>query len=163
MKLTDHDYMMLTDDHDIVTLPDGRELRLRVTTDDCDVMDLWSDDCYGKVEWEARGDYPPRPQGFDGNAEKLSIGRGNDKLWWQPPADGPKRTDVSAFRKLRADVTDLFEYGWQSIGLEILDGRDAYNNPIVTWAEWVGGIEPFADWDYRCEVIGGLAENIPAK
>lgn len=162
MKLTDHDYLMLQDDGDIIDMPDGRKLRLRIVTDDCDVMDLWTDDCYGRVEWEKRGEYPQRPDGFDGNAEKLSIGRGNDRLWWQPPAD-VKRSDTSAFRKLRANVTDLFEYGWQIISLEVLDGTDYYGRPIVTWADSVGGIEPFTDWHDRCEVIGDMAENIPEK
>ena len=134
----------LAEDGDTVELENGRALRLRVQSDECDVMDLWSDDCYGRIAFVSGRTnvygYPQdRPEGFDGNAEKLSYGRGDD-AWWQPPADIKRGTEQ--FQTCRRVVRDLLEFGFYSVGLELLDGTDAYGRPIVVNAAWLGGLEP---------------------
>src|SRR5690606_2451220 len=82
-----------------VDLDDGRALRLKVEPDDWPTLDLL-EDCYGTLtaaeayrgdrdyhryptSWVYSGHDRPRPDGFDGNAEKLHV-RG-DGYWWQPP------------------------------------------------------------------------------
>jgi len=152
----------LADDGDTAELDDGRTLRLRIESDPSDVRDLWSDDCYGAVAWvedRPRNDYgypPDRPEGFDGNAEKLGIGRGYDRFWWQPPADVARGTEQ--FRALRTLVSDLLEFGFSNVGLEVLEGENAYHEAIVVNAAWLGGVEP---WSYgEREVLDDILSQL---
>ena len=87
--------------------------------------------------------YYPRPDGFDGNAEKLSYGNG-DCVWWQPHSDGPKR-GTPEFEQERKHVRDLLEFGMCGFILELLEGKDAYRQPIVTKVASLWGIEPFPE------------------
>ena len=150
----------LTDDGDEVETSSGT-LRLRVEPDEIG-FDTWSDDCYGRVEYvddrprHYVGQYPARPDGFDGNAEKIHVRDG--AYWWQPPADIVRGTDV--FTRQRRLVRDLLDYGFSSVGLELLKGTDAYGRPIVTNAAWLGGVEPNADADYLAEVVRDLASEL---
>ena len=131
----------LTDDGDTVDLDDGRTLRLRVEFDqDTTINDF---DCYGKTErychdyW--REGRTLRPDDFTGNAEKIQVDRGL-WIWWEPPADGPKR-GTPEFRQFRGTVTDLVSYGFVLVGLELCEGTDAYNRPVVVDVTWLGGVE----------------------
>lgn len=167
------DLSSLTDDGDTIELGDGRTLRLRIENDDTPVMDQWSDDCYGRVEWidphaiarwqDRTGNYngAPRPAGFDGNAEKLHLSLppngSSDYYWWQPPADVPRTSEH--FRTMRAAVEELLTWGYYSVGVELLDGTDAYGRPIVANAAWLGGIEPNYG-SYLAEVISDLVAEL---
>lgn len=136
-------------DHDGATYElldgyDGRSLLLTIESDqDISVNDF---DCYGRVEWvddRQQNDYGypvGRPAGFDGNAEKLHVGRGCDACWWQPPA-GSDRGTVE-FRDLRQLVEDVLEYGFATYVVELREGTDHYGRPIVIDSESLGGVEP---------------------
>lgn len=131
----------------------GRTVRLSVVSDGVQFADLAEmGDCYGHTAWCQRDpDYGrdrPRPDGFDGNAEKLHLRDGS--VWWQPdPEGGTYRVkDPAAFAAFRQQIVDILEYGFMSYGLELLDGTDAYGRPVVTACAWIGGVEPFADAGY---------------
>lgn len=145
----------LRDDGDTIDLGDGRALRLKIRPDEG--YDPFNEtDIYGRIGWGDRNnDYgrERRPKGFTGNAEKISIGRG-DMAWWEPPTD-VKRSDPS-FAKLRSLVVDLAEYGCSYVALELLEGEDAYSRPIVVNVASLGGIDSLAD-GYLLQVIGELA------
>lgn len=165
MVLDDVDLSELSDDGDVIDLEGGRKLRLRVEADDMPSMPLQDHgDCWGKTSqyvYDYRnGRSEPRPEGFNGNAEKIQVGRG-EWAWWQPPDDVKRGTPE--FRKLRDSVRDLCEFGFRSVGLELLEGEDAYYRPIVRDAEWLGGIEPFPDDAYRREVMGDLWAELKTR
>ena len=131
----------LTADGDTVDLADGRTLRLRIETDmDTTINDS---DTYGKSErychdyW--RDGRTLRPDDFTGNAEKVQVDRG-DWIWWEPPADGPKR-GTPEFRKFRSLVADLLSRGFYVVTLELCAGIDAYNWRIVVDVASLGGVD----------------------
>lgn len=143
------------DDGESFKLDDGRTIRFKVELDDTNPFDDY--DCYGKIAWVGRGYRENRPDGFDGNAEKLQANR-SDQVWWQPPAD-VKRTDPG-FAKFRRQVTDLLEFGMCGYVLELCDGKDAYGRDIVVDVQSLWGIEPFAEDSYRVEIIGELLSEM---
>jgi hypothetical protein len=127
-------------------LADGRELAVSIGADEQEVLYgdrrrggvMETDDEYlGKFAWVERDRYNDhdreRPAGFDGNAEILSVGRGGDRLWWQPSKDAPSRyNDADGFRAVRRAVLQLLEYGYSYVRLELRDAeRDAYGRRIV--------------------------------
>lgn len=131
-----------------VNLPDGRLLRLIETPDhDTRINDF---ECYGRVEQcftdRSTGLTTERPKGFDGMAEKVWDCSGV-AYWWQPtprlwgiePADWLANTDLR--RQSRQEVIDLLSFGFKVITLELCDGTDFYNRPIVTAAVSLGGVE----------------------
>jgi hypothetical protein len=141
-------------------MPDGRSLRLRVELDD------WAqpgdDDFHGSFapvdhRTNAYG-YSRRPDGFDGNSEKLWVGR-SDEVWWQPPKNGPKR-GTPEFDVFRRNVRDLMEFGYQVMTVELVDGADCYGRGTVLAAESLCGIEPYADAGYRREIVAELAAEL---
>lgn len=136
-----------------IKLSRGRALRLRIETDqDSDLNDF---DCYGRTA--PTSDYPDtRPQGFDGNAEKIWLS--GDAIWWQPPTDGPAR-GTAEFRSLRAMVRDLAEYGFHGVVLELTHGHDAYRRPIVRNVASLWGIDSLEN-GYLREVVGELAAEL---
>ena len=149
---------LLSSDGDTITLDDGRILRLRIEPDEWqDISDFG--DCYGMAAWTEKdrctGRDKPRPQGYDGRAQKLRLHHGN-KLWWQPPAD---IEDVSALRRL---VLDILEYGMSVYRLELCEGFDAYGRPIVQDFATLGCVEPFADGDYAQEIVEDLTDQLLA-
>lgn len=144
----------LTDDGSTFELPDGRTLRLTITPDDIDPFA--EHDCYGRVA-PVRPDRhtvyaATRPDGFDGNAEKLWS---RDAYWWQPPTDAPRRDDP-AFGKLRALVRDVLNYGMCVVTVELLDGADAYGRPIVRDVASLGAVEPMLSSEYLAEILADL-------
>lgn len=153
------------DDGDTFELEDGRTLRFRVEPDqDSTIRD---DEFYGAFS-EYAFDYSDesgrqRPAGMNGNAEKLRCDRGSF-VWWQPPADVPRGSE--AFATFRANVSEILEFGYQTIGVEVLAGTDAYGRPIVVDAAWLGGVEPWSygrlDQQYvsdLCAELGASAER----
>jgi hypothetical protein len=80
-------------------------------------------------------------------------------VWWQPPADGPKR-GTPEFASERRHVLELLEYGMCGFVLELLEGDDAYNDPIVTRVASLWGIEPFPDRDFQQEIVRDLWREI---
>lgn len=136
----------LTDDGDTFELPDGATLVLRIQPDECSTIEDIGGDWYGAIEWEDTRrtnsyGHVMRPDGFDGNAEKLSTRDGS--IWWQPPTDVKRGTDT--FDAMRRNLIDLIEYGYSSVGVEYHKGTDAYGRPIVRGCSWLGGFEPFED------------------
>jgi hypothetical protein len=119
--------------------------------------DVWGDTAYPDHRPNDYGYRDARPEGFDGNAEILRVGR-NDPIWWQPPADVPRTSPH--FAELRRQVSDLLEYGFQVITVERCEGTDAYGRPIVVAAASLGGIEPYADGAYLRELIGDLVDEV---
>lgn len=142
-------------DGDTVELLDGRTLRIRIESDTIDPFD-WSD-CWGRVahipnRYDGRRD--PRPEGFDGAARKVRTGR--DAFWWQPWHGATAEEARDAVPR----IVDLLAFGLSIVFVEILDGCDAYGSPIVRDVASLGGIEPFADGDYRASIVADLASEL---
>lgn len=158
----------LRHDKDTAELPDGRILRLVIESDDMDPFAEYGADCYGRIEWaddpRLRGEYgySVRPDGMDGNAERLHTGR--DAYWWQPPADGPKR-GTDEFEMARQLVRDLLEYGMSVAIVEVCQGEDAYGRPIVVGSSALGGIEPASAIDPAIlrDVVEDAIANVPDR
>lgn len=156
----------LHDDRDTYDMPDGRTLRLCITPDEG--FDIFAClDTYGRIEWvddRTWNDYgyrKGRPDGFDGNAEKIRANR-SEEVWWQPPTDGPKR-GAEGWAELRSLVSDLLEFGCYVITVELLDGEDAYRRPIVRDAASIGGVEPLSyGSDYLSELVSDLLGELDA-
>jgi hypothetical protein len=151
----------LDEDGATFALADGRSLRLRIGPDDVNPFD--ETDIYGAIGWSVPNvvtGRDQRPDGFTGNAEKL-YDRGGP-VWWEPPADGPARTDRVEFAKFRRLVRDLLECGWSIVTLELLQGADAYGRPIVRAAASLAGLEPSCDSDYLADVLGDLLDEVTA-
>lgn len=157
------DLSKLTSDGDTVDLPDGRALRLRMEPDDINPFEEY--DTYGRMQWERNhrdNGWSIRPDGFTGNAEKVSTDSGAS-LWWEPPTDGPARGSEE-FRAFRAQVMELLEYGMVYVSLEMLDSEeDAYGRRIVRNVASVGGVEPMPTADYLHELVSQLFEEMEAE
>jgi hypothetical protein len=150
-------------DGDTTELSDGRIVRLKIESDDTNPFDNY--DCYGKVAFvddrrsNTFGEPATRPEGFTGNAEKIWLQQNGGCIWWEPPKDGPKRTDPE-FASVRSMVNDLASFGMNGMVLELCDGTDAYGRPVVKDVASLWGIEPFADDGYRRKVIGDLLSEL---
>jgi hypothetical protein len=143
------DLSSLTDNGDTLDLGDGRTLRLLIKPDeDASINDYDAD---GRVDASKE-----RPADFDGNAEKLHMG--DYTLWWQPPADSPKR-GTPEFEEMRRHVLELIEFGFYGVVLEVLQGTDAYDRPIVTHSASLWAIESL-ERDYLATVVGELATEL---
>jgi len=153
----------LAEDGDCHDLDDGRTLRLRIQPDE-DFDPFLETDHYGDiVHVEDRslrnretGRYE-RPARFDGNAEKLDASR-SDQVWWQPPADGPKR-GTPEFAAFRTFVEELLQRGCYVVTVEVLCGEDAYGHPIVVDVASLGGIDSFAD-GYLATIVTDLISDL---
>ena len=141
-----------------VDLPDGRALRVRIETDhDTEVGDY---ECYGRVAWvetdRDTGQAKSRPEGFDGRALKLHA-YGGDTFWWQPPYDmGMPDDDLP---RSRAQVIELVSFGFHGVIVELLDGHDAYGEPIVRDVASLWGVDDIAD-EYVRSVVADLVEEL---
>lgn len=160
--------MTLRDDNDTAALKDGRTARLRIEHDEAFTIEDMGPEAYGLVAWDSHRTndygYPERPDGFDGNAEKVSTSDGRDRFWWQPPADlcGGWERGGEHFPKLRSLVADLVTYGFHVVTVEVLDGIDAYNRPIVVAVASLGGIDSLDD-GYLDDVVGELLGELDAE
>lgn len=158
--MTTHDDAIraLTDDGKTYALPDGRTLRLTITPDDIDPFA--EHDAYGRVapvKPDRHTVYPAtRPDGFDGNAEKLWS---RSQYWWQPPTDAPRRDDP-AFSALRALVCDVLNYGMCVVSVELLDGTDAYSRPIVRDVASLAGVEPMPSSEDLAGFVADLLSEL---
>jgi hypothetical protein len=159
MTETQLDLSELQDDGDTLTLDDGRVLRLKVEPDDCARIED-DEDFFGKFAAPVKNrdtGREDRPVGFTGNAEKLHYGPGYYSIWWEPPRD-IKRSDEH-FKEFRSTVLDILENGYCIIGLEILQGEDAYHRPIVVAAEFLGGNDSWSV-EHIQEVVRDLAGEL---
>jgi len=159
--MTKLDLSDLRDDGDTVDLPDGRTLRVRIVVDeDHSVTD---EEFWGEFEW-VRGsrwdDHTRRPDGFDGNAEIFDRDHGS-VLWWQPPRGDYALSygrGTKEFAEFRQSVRDLLNYGFKGVIVELLDGFDAYQRPIVTQSESLWGIDSVEDGALAYVVADLVAE-----
>lgn len=142
-----------------VDLEDGRTVRLSIQQDiDSDPRDDEFFGTYSKYAYDySRDGKTPRPDGFDGNAEKIEVAQGY-WVWWQPPKDGPKR-DTPEFREMRQAVLDLWHMGYVSVVLEITKDKDAYHRPIVVDVASLSGIDSLEN-GYLREVVGELLAEV---
>lgn len=143
-----------------IELDDGKALRVKLEPDyDTSVSDF--PDLYGIFEpvqrWDRDGCRAGRPDGFDGNAEKIWIGR-SEQVWWQPPKD-IKRTDPN-FSHLRDEVREIGEFGFMVVVVELLEGKDHYGDGIVRDSTCLGGVEGNADHDYLATVIEDMLSEL---
>ena len=151
----------LDSDGATLDLGDGTySLRLRIEPDlDSGINDY---ECYGKIstgyrygDRDRNGNYIGRPDGFDGNAEKLGLQ--GAWCWWQPPSDVKRGTPE--FNELRSLVHSLAEYGFY---VELLHGVDAYKRPIVIDMDVVGGVDSVSYSNIR-DLVGELVGEVTAR
>ena len=153
-------------DGDTVEIGKGRTLRLRIEPDD--LYPFEDADCYGMISPVEQDRYSPyhnernRPDNFNGNAEKIDIPNNGGTVWWQPPADGPKR-GTPAFERERQGVLNLLEFGYCGFILELRKGTDGYGHPIVRKSASLWGIEPFPPAETSQEIIRNLWAELSAQ
>lgn len=135
----------------------GHTLHLTLTEEPDHDVTLEDYDCYGQIEWiNTFGGRSERPHHFDGNAEKVDAPQ-HGVFWWQPPKDGPPRTDPG-FRELRGMVRDLVVFGFHVLFLTATHRTpDGYAR---TWSTAIGGIEPFPDRDHRVSLVDDLLSEL---
>ena len=161
----------LTQDGDTYSLAEDvddettRFLRLKIEPDQ-DTQPFQEYDCWGRIDYDGRpNDYghPSRPEGFDGNAERLWLDQNGGPVWWQPPTGDyeVKRSDPQ-WESFRRHVIDLASYGMCGVIVELCDGEDAYHRPIVVKTASLWGIEVMYDRDYLAEVVRELVEEVLA-
>lgn len=149
----------LRSDGDVVDLPDGRKLRLRIEPDeDASINDYDSD---GRIEWTRdtwRGSV--RPDGFNG-AARIIERDGGSSLWWQPPGLDITGTpwDAATFRAEETRIRELARYGFSVVILEVLEGTDAYGRPVVANFASLGAVDG-ATGDYLAEIVRDLAGEL---
>lgn len=156
-------------DGDTADLPDGRTLRLRILPDQD--SDPFNDtDLYGRIEWcsdriyDQDGRLKGRPDGFDGNAEKMWAQQNGDAFWWQPPAD-VKRSDPN-FSSLRSIVNDLASFGMVGYVVDVLapdEHSDFYDHRPVLTAASLWGIECMVDGASAAEIVADLVSEVLAS
>lgn len=149
----------LRQDGDMLTLPDGRRLRLTVERDDCTSINDF--DCYGKADkfsHDWRDMQRPRPEGFTGAARRLEIDRGV-WIWWEPYRDESKVYDSPEDVRL---ARDLLHYGFSRVGVMVLEPLTDSQGRIH-WCEvdskWLHGIDD-ATGDYLAEVVADLTWEV---
>lgn len=168
----------LTEDGDTVGLADGRTLRLSILTDEHANVDDYGDECYGRFAWpdeyrDRNTGRPRRPDGFDGNAEKIDTISG--PIWWQPPVDLVLERGSEEWRAYASFLGELVSFGFKGVRLEILDGEDVYGHPIVRAEASLWGIDtldthaytdtagvhhPFVSGGYLADVVHDLATEL---
>lgn len=161
----------LDDDGDVYKFDDGRELRLKIEQDvDTSPKDY---ECYGEFSeysyrYDQREGHTARPDGFDGNAEKIEVAYGY-WMWWQPPRGDYAPTDETGkpakrgsqiFKDMRQNVLDLWHMGYVGLIVELWHscpscGSRHEDNSAALW-----GIEAFVDDGYKREVISDLLDEL---
>lgn len=131
-------------------LPSGDKLRLRVEVDDTTSINDF--DGYGRIsscfDYHRQSERPPE---FDGAARKIQVERGC-YVWWQP-WEGFLQLSADDQRKGVQEVTDILQFGFHVLILELCRGEDAYGDPIVVAFEALGGVEACADTAYIKSII----------
>ncbi len=135
------------------TLPDGRLIRCRIVPDEFTAVNDF--DVYGRAACVELNE-SRRPEGFTGNAEKLSYGN-EGPWWWEPPAD-VKRSD-EGFAELRECVRELLAFGFSTVVVELCDGVDAYGHPVVVDVEALSAVDT-TDPAYVGEVSRELVSEL---
>jgi hypothetical protein len=121
-------------------LTDGRSLALLVELDyDTSIRDTEGFGTFSEYSYDYGDRGSERPDGMNGNAEKLPVDRGSF-VWWMPPTDGPKR-GTPEFATFRALVRDICESGYCGLVVELREGTDAYGAPIPIRVASLFGIE----------------------
>jgi hypothetical protein len=140
---------------------DGRTYRAVIGSYPDDFTTVNDFECYGRVEplpryWQGGS---VRPDGFDGGAEIVSVGRSCDRYWWQPPSDAVR--DPVLRRSLRGQLCDLLEFGFSIIYLDVQ--RECSDVP----GEWhevrsvsLGGVEPDSLGEFVGELVN-MAGDTP--
>lgn len=120
MTTTDHINLMdLSEDGDVLPLPDGRWLHLEIETDmDFSIND---EDTYGSVVWSDRNrDFHPsrsvRPDHMNGTA-RIIHRDGFSDLWWQP-WEGASEEQIN---DAEGRVLDLWNYGYKIVTLKLME------------------------------------------
>lgn len=175
---TTPDLSALSEDGDTAILRDGRTVRLLIRPDEITQIDDFGHEGYGSVAWinshhRVNGyGYPLRPDGFDGNAEKLMTSDGRDSFWWQPPPGLIHGRGTPQFCHLRQLVAELVTYGFTVVTLEVLDGTDAYGRPVVVQVASLGGIDTLDTWNddgstthggYLREIVTDLLDELEVE
>lgn len=145
-------------DHDNRFLDLGENTRVGMlieSDDDASINDY--EECYGKVAEGPRrmGGHAPRPDGFDGNAEKLWYGN-YGPWWWQPP-EGTKR-GTKEFSELRSLVAELLGFGFYVVSLQLQTRCDQGHWHTVNAAA-LGGIDS-VDRTNLIYIVGGLLDDL---
>lgn len=138
-----------------VALDDGSELRVKMEPD-YDTSLESDGDWFGKVQSADYGD--KRPEGFDGNAEKMRAR--NCAVWWQPPKDVQRGTE--SFKRLRDRVAGYYLEEWSYCGLVVertvhhpTDSRFTREVEASLWC-----IEDDADRDYLRDTLADLFREV---
>lgn len=148
-------------DKDKYTAPDGTLLRLVREPDyDSRISDY---DCYGlvaQVEKDRDTGLPaPRPDMFDGSAEKIVDAWGN-AWWWQPTPERFGWTDYTDENRAldRACVLDVINWGFETLTVEVCRGVDFYGRPIVVHAASIAGVEAAAHSNVDYDIASIVAD-----
>jgi hypothetical protein len=162
-------------DKESITLADGRTLRFRQEPDYGLSIDDF--DCYGRIAPVGRSwERSTRPDGFDGFARKIRTR--SDVYWWQPPedlrtakrepmyvqaADGSIHRHPQAYRdpirSLERIVCDLIEYGFVSLGVEVLKDCASCSRPEVIGSAWIGGVEAMSEREHTVDLLADLIHD----
>ena len=146
-------------DHDGATVELAPGVTLRLTVEpDCDANPFECDDYLGTIvhrDSAPRNEYgrPMRPDGFDGNAEVIQLGR-SDFYWWQPPADAPRR-GTPEWDDFRRYVVELGEYGYAVVIVDVEVGTDAVGRPIIAGRGVLGGVDWWVSGNNGAEGMDG--------
>ena len=141
----------------------GNNYKLRFTEQQDSDTSINDYDYLGTVKHIWRGqEQEPRPEGFDGLAEKISTRR--ETYWWQPPTDLRHGWHNYEHKEhLRKEVRDILEFGFFTYTIELCYATDAYGNDVVVDYACIGGMHPFMDDDDKTEYIKDLAHEIKIK
>lgn len=161
------DLHTLTADGDTLAVSDALELRL-IVEHDPDVDVFGDGDHFGALAYVRTNRYTghdaPRPDGFDGRAQKINYGNNDGTVWWQPPADV---TDPDDLESIRSWLWDRLTWGYIQVGLELRDVEtDAAGQHYVHTQHWIGGVdELYSDLvsEMAAELWHDAATNLGAE
>lgn len=135
-----------------------------IEQDDMSGFDLVNDcDGFGRLEWgrtDRNTGYDVRPDGFDGAARKLHVGRSHDTIWWQPYRDESGIYDDDQTRRL---VIDILEYGCVGCAV-MIERRESCGHWHEIESASLWGIESplvgAGNYEYLAEVFADLVADL---